>query len=108
MLDAQVNLLRAVGAISRDDYRMVSQLAELPAVLRGERQHLDPSRVRGARCLEHVWRVPASRVDDQEIPCPGQRLDLPGEYLVESEVVAGRREQRGVSRERDRGVSGAI
>ncbi len=72
------------------------------AVARAERQNFDALRARRFGGPQHVRRVAARRVDDQQILRAGQRLDLPREDVLESEVVRRRGEQRRVRRQRDR------
>ena len=62
---------------------------------------------RRARGGEQVRALAAGAVQHQQVARAAERLDLPGEDLLEAEVVARRGEHRGVGGERDRGERGA-
>src|SRR5687768_17003905 len=82
MLDAQVQLLRAVGARGRDDDAVVGEGAERAAVARAEGEDGDPAGPRRLRRAQHVRRLPARRVDDEQVAGARERLHLPGEDLL--------------------------
>ena len=83
-----MQLLRAIGALGRNDDDVIGERAQRPAVARAEREHLAPAASRRLGRAEHVRRVAARRVDDQQIARPRQRLDLAREDVIEAEIVA--------------------
>jgi hypothetical protein len=102
MLDQQVKFLCPVRPVGRHDDGDVGQCPKRPAVTRGEGQ--DPGALFPRRFSrpDDVRRIAARRMDDEEVVLPDQRLDLPGEHLVEPEVVPGRREERRIGGQGDR------
>src|SRR5205814_1986658 len=105
---AKVQLLRAVRAIRGNDHRVVGERAERTPVPRTERQ--DPHAF-GARRLggaQDVRRLATRRVNDQEVALLRQRFHLPGEDVVEREVVRGGRDERRVRGDGNGRVRGAV
>src|SRR5678815_4191580 len=108
MFDAEVELLRAVGALRRDHDGMIREGSKLAAVSSAEGEHTHSLGARRFRRAQHVRRFPARRMNDEEITGSGECLDLSREDGVESEVIAGRGDQRRVGRQGDRGICGAV
>ena len=75
MLDAHVQLLRAIGARRRNHDGVIRERAKLAAVPRAERQHAHALRARRLGRAQHVGRIAARRVNDEQIARPRQRLD---------------------------------
>src|SRR6185437_5324399 len=89
MFNAQVQFLRAIGARRWNDNRVIGQRAQAATVTRAERQHRDALRP-GRFCgPQHVRRIAARRVDDQEVARSRQRFHLAREDVIEPEIVAG-------------------
>src|ERR1051325_3906190 len=55
VLDAEVQLLRAIGPRGRDHDTMSGELREGSAVTGGETQHVDALGLRGLSGLEDIW-----------------------------------------------------
>src|ERR671924_394500 len=104
MLDAEVQLLRAVSALRRDDDGVVGEPGEGAAAARRQREDFDALRARRLGGAEEIRRVAARRMNDQQIAGLREGLYLTREDALETEVVARRGEERRIRRECDRGV----
>src|ERR1035437_2441119 len=90
MLDVQLDLLGAIGAVGGHDDAMVHHGRQRAAALGAERERGDSLLARGAGGLAQVAGVAAGGVHDEQVVGRAERLHLPREDLVEREVVADR------------------
>src|SRR5688572_7873749 len=89
VLDAEVNLLRTICAVGGNDDGMVRNGPQRPAIAGRECDHRRAFLLRRFGRLDHVRRVAARGMNDQQVARRHERLHLPGENLVEAEIVPG-------------------
>src|SRR5207248_225322 len=98
----ELDLLDPRGVLRGREEDEVRERRELPAVAAAEEDDPHPRRARGLEGADHVRRGAGGADPDEDVVLRAERLDLAREDLLVAEVVAARREQRGVRRERDR------
>src|SRR5690606_32175851 len=99
------------GAVVRDtqmNVGVVQHLADLAAILAGQRNHLHVPVVGGFNGLDDVFRVAAGGNGHQQVAGLAQRIDLLGKNAVIAEVIADGGQDRGVGVERQGGQRQAV
>jgi hypothetical protein len=91
-----------------DDDLEIGLASGLAATFAQERHGFYALTFGGRKCAEDVGRIPARRKTDQQVIRVGQSLDLPGENLIETVVIADASEQGAIGHEADGGKRGAM
>ena len=104
MLRRKVDLLDPAGLVRRHHERdRPPAEASSPPPCPGTRPRATPRSRAAAAAASRFGLSPLVLCSISRSPGPAERLDLPGEDLLEAEVVPRGGEQRGVGGERDRG-----
>ena len=103
-----VRLLDAMDAEAPDDEHVVADLGELAAVATREADGEGPELARGAQRADDIGALSARREADHDVAAPREQRERPREREREVVVVADRRDERRVVRERRRGDRRAL
>jgi len=91
--------------VGPDDHGQVHHRPEPAPVPAQMGHHADTATAGDGSRGQQVRALPAGAVQDQQVAAPAEGLDLPGEHLLEPEVVARGRQQGGIRGQGDGGES---
>ena len=98
-----VQLLHPGAVLARNDPFRVGLPGQLSAAPAGKGDDLHADRLRRLDGAQEIRRVAAGGEQDEHVALPAERLHLPGEDLVEAEIVADAGQRRAVGGEGDGG-----
>jgi hypothetical protein len=99
VLDREVHFLNPAGFGGRHDEGLVHDLHETAAVPPEQGNDGNAALPRRTGGRKKIGALSARAMENEEVGRPAESLDLAGEYLLETHVVGGGREERGVGRQ---------